>query len=280
MERFPSPEDVEDEVGGLYTQIQALQEALTTVGRENEDLRSSVQTLTRISRSQSVHHNRLSRNVDTSLSEITRLQVEVDDKANIIATLRSAAELSDTLSHDLSRENAVFRLQIEELTSLLEISNGDAAAQKLVAEELQRETERLRHQLEELRETSTRVPTGGGDEELQNLINEDLSRENRQLRSKTRELQEFIAQRQAPTYELNSLKESTRELTHENKRLQRRVRELESESASRDEARNRAEELDRENARLRRELEQTRRRPVRQNTTDVPPPAYEEIGRR
>jgi chromosome segregation ATPase len=271
----PNP-DQEDEVEELHRQIHALKEALLMVDRENEDLRSSVQTMHRISRQQTMSHNRMSRNVDTSSIQIARLQADLQDKDNTLARLRASVRVNE----DLSRENTIFRLQIEELTSRLEVSHGDAAAQKLVAEELLRETGRLGQQLDELRETSSHVPTVTGDEELQNLINEDLSRENRRLRSKVRELQESFVQLRQPGEELDTLKESARALTRDNQRLHRRVRELEGASAAQDELRRRIEELNTENERMRRDLEQTRSRPPRrQNTTDAPPPAYEAISR-
>ncbi|KIK65612.1 hypothetical protein GYMLUDRAFT_39090 [Collybiopsis luxurians FD-317 M1] len=273
----PDQED-EDEVGGLYAQIRALQDALATIGRENEDLRSSVQTLHRVSRQQSMSHNRMSRNVDSGLTEIARLQIELQEKDHVLARLRASLQGTE----DLNRENAMLRVQTEELTARLEVSRDDVAAQTLVSEELSRESERLKRQIDELRESSTQVPSVNGDQELQNLINEDLSRENRRLRNQVRELQESISQLQTPNEELDSLKEATRAMTRENKRLQRRVRELESASIPQDSSRRRLEELNRENERLRRDLEQARRRstaPQRNNSTDLPPPAYEEIAR-
>ncbi|KAJ3906039.1 hypothetical protein F5879DRAFT_684535 [Lentinula edodes] len=262
----------EDEVGSLYAQIRTLQDALTTVSQENEDLRCSVQTLNQLSRHHTVSLNRMSRNVDNGLVEIARLQSELLDKNSVLTRLPASLRLTE----DLSRENTVLRLQIEELTSRLEISHGDVAAQELIAEELTRETERLKQQLDNLREASTHVPSVAGDEELQNLINEDLSRENRQLRNQASELQETLSQLQIPNDELDSLKGITRMLTRENKRLQRRVREMESLSTAQEGMRQQVEQLNRDNERLRRELAQVRR--PRQNTTDVPPPAYEDIG--
>ncbi|KAE9405921.1 hypothetical protein BT96DRAFT_852147 [Gymnopus androsaceus JB14] len=275
-----SSPDEEDEVGGLYAQIRALQDALVTLSRENEDLQSSVQTWTRLSRQQSMSHNRMSRSVDTNLAEITRLQAELQEKDNTISRLRA----SERVIEDLSRENTMFRLQVEELTSRLQVSDGEAMAQKLLADELSRESERLKQQLDGFRESSTHVPTVTGDDELQTLINEDLSRENHRLRNQMRELNNSLSELQAPNDEMVALKESTRALTRENKRLQRRLREMESSNAaasssgSQDEQRRRVGELSRENERLRRDLEQARRRPARQDTTDAPPPAYEEVG--
>ncbi|KAJ4500013.1 hypothetical protein C8R41DRAFT_572090 [Lentinula lateritia] len=262
----------EDEVGSLYAQIRTLQDALTTASHENEDLRSSVQTLNQLSRHHTVSLNRMSFNVDSGLAEIARLESELLDKNSVLTRLPASLRLTE----DLSRENAVLRLQIEELTSRLEISHGDVAAQELIAEELTRETERLKQQLDDLRETSTHVPSVAGDQELQNLINEDLSRENRQLRNQASELQETLSQLQIPNDELDSLKGITRVLTRENKRLQRRVREMESLSTAQEGMRQQVEQLNRDNERLRRDLAQVRR--PHQSTTDVPPPAYEDIG--
>ncbi|KAJ3743384.1 hypothetical protein DFH05DRAFT_1203825 [Lentinula detonsa] len=266
-----SGQDEQDEVGGLYAQIRNLQDTLMTVGQENEDLRSSVQTLMRLSWQHNVSQNHMSRNADSSLVEIARLQAELQEKDKDLTRLRASSRNTE----ELSRENTIFRLQIEELTSRLEVSHGDVAAQKLVAEELTRESERLKQQLDEFREASTHVPSVTGDQELQNLINEDLSRENRRLRNQARELQESLSQLRAPNDELESLKETTRELTRENRRLQRRVREMESSPAAQDGMRRQVEHLSRDNERLRRDLEQARR-PAHQ---DLPPPPYEDIRR-
>ncbi|KAJ3797483.1 hypothetical protein GGU11DRAFT_808975 [Lentinula aff. detonsa] len=266
-----SGQDEQDEVGGLYAQIRNLQDTLMTVGQENEDLRSSVQTLMRLSWQHNVSQNHMSRNADSSLVEIARLQAELQEKDKDLTRLRASSRITE----ELSRENTIFRLQIEELTSRLEVSHGDVAAQKLVAEELTRESERLKQQLDEFRETSTHVPSVTGDQELQNLINEDLSRENRRLRNQARGLQESLSQLRAPNDELESLKETTRELTRENRRLQRRVREMESSPAAQDGMRRQVEHLSRDNERLRRDLEQARRSAHQ----DLPPPSYEDIRR-
>ncbi|KAJ4472158.1 hypothetical protein J3R30DRAFT_1043097 [Lentinula aciculospora] len=270
-----SSPDEEDEVGGLYAQIRALQDALASLDQENEDLRSSVQTLTRLTRQQTLSQNRMSRNVDSSLAEISQLKSELQDKDNALTRLSASLGIAD----ELSRENTIFRLQIEELTSHLEISNGDTAAQKVVSEELTRECEWLKQQLDDLREASTNVPSVTDDQELQNFINEDLSLENNRLRNQARELQEALSQLRAPNDELIYVKETTRALTRENGRLQRRIQEMEGASTAQDGMRRQVEQLSRDNERLRRGLEQTRRRPARQNTTDLPPPAYEDIGR-
>ncbi|KAJ3824803.1 hypothetical protein F5880DRAFT_1557241 [Lentinula raphanica] len=224
-----SSPDEADELGGLYAQIRTLQDTLITVGQENEDLRSSVQTLTRLSRQQTISQNRMSRNVDSNLVELARLRAELQEKDDEISRLRDSSNIVE----ELSRENTVFRLQIEELTSHLELYQGDVAAQKLVAEEAIRESERLREQLHELREASTQVPSVTGDDELQNMINEDLSRENRELRNQARELRESLSQLRTPSDEQESLKETARALTRENRRLQRRVQEMESASSGR-----------------------------------------------
>ncbi|KAJ3790689.1 hypothetical protein GGU10DRAFT_340004 [Lentinula aff. detonsa] len=266
-----SGQDEQDEVGGLYAQIRNLQDTLMTVGQENEDLRSSVQTLMRLSWQHNVSQNHMSRNADSSLVEIARLQAELQEKDKDLTRLRASSRITE----ELSRENTIFRLQIEELTSRLEVSHGDVAAQKLVAEELTRESERLKQQLDEFRETSTHVPSVTGDQELQNLINEDLSRENRRLRNQARGLQESLSQLRAPNDELESLKKTTRELTRENRRLQRRVREMESSPAAQDGVRRQVEHLSRDNERLRRDLEQARRSAHQ----DLPPPSYEDIRR-
>ncbi|KAF5393944.1 hypothetical protein D9757_000311 [Collybiopsis confluens] len=271
-----SSADEEDEIGGLYAQIQALQDALLTLGQENDDLRSSVQTLHRISRQQTHSHNRMSRNVDVGLTEIAQLQVELQEKDSALTRLRASLQVTE----DLSRENTLFRLEIEDLRTQLEISRGEAAAQTLVAEELARESDRLKRQVDEFRETSTQVPSST-DQEVQNLINEDLSRENSRLRSQARELQGAITQLQMPVEEMESLKETTRRLTQANKHLHRRLREMESSASSQDELRRRVEDLNRENERLQRDLHQQRRRSTsnRQNSTDLPPPAYTDIAR-
>ncbi|KAJ3967726.1 hypothetical protein EV361DRAFT_473474 [Lentinula raphanica] len=272
-----SSSDEADELGGLYAQIRTLQDTLITVGQENEDLRSSVQTLTRLSRQQTISQNRMSRNVDGNLVELARLRAQLQEKDDEISRLRDSSNIVE----ELSRENTVFRLQIEELASHLELYQGDVAAQKLVAEEAIRESERLREQLHELREASTQVPSVTGDDELQNMINEDLSRENRELRNQARELRESLSQLRTPSDEQESLKETARALTRENRRLQRRVQEMESASSGRtaqaDEMRRRIEQLSRDNAHLRLQSLQAQRGPARQNTADLPPPSYDDV---
>jgi predicted RNase H-like nuclease (RuvC/YqgF family) len=127
-----------------------------------------------------------------------------------------------------------------------------------------------------MRESTTQLPWSGGDSELQTLINEDLARENARLRTEAREMQENVAQLQEATSGYEEQRRRNVELTRESERLQATIRTTQTNF---DAQRREVEQLSREVDRLKTQLRRNARAPPpRRDTTDMPPPAYDELG--
>ncbi|KAF5369812.1 hypothetical protein D9758_001354 [Tetrapyrgos nigripes] len=262
--------------------ISTLERAATTMRHENDALRSSLKSMSQtLERQKTLNASRRYSSLDNDVAEISRLKAELTSRDSLVSRLRDSLKASE----NLGQENALLRVETERLASQLEVAKADHQVQQILAEEASHECEELRRQVRELRE-STSLPSTGGDEELQMLINEDISRENGRLRNQIKELQDSIAQLQELSTELDARKESERTLVSENRQLKRRLRESEEASSARSTVQARMEELSGENGRLRRELQRAQenaerlaRRPVRQESNDVPPPSYSEVTR-
>ncbi|KAJ6456381.1 MBOAT, membrane-bound O-acyltransferase family-domain-containing protein [Mycena sanguinolenta] len=216
------------------------------------------------------------------------VSLEATTIANLTLSLRIVVEeLLQATTHDpesqkavhevLVKENEALRTLVEELKRTvrdLQSASSDVEMQRIQYEDLVRENERLSECVWEMRESTTQLQWSGGDSELQTLINEDLARENARLRTEAREMQDNVAQLATSGHE--EQRRFNAELAEENERRLGMIQALQTNlEAQRTEVEQLAREVDRLKTQLR--AASARAAPVRGDTTDLPPPAYNEL---
>ncbi|KAK7060205.1 hypothetical protein VNI00_000970 [Paramarasmius palmivorus] len=253
----------------LHAELRRIKDSLSTMRQENEHLHTALEAAQEF---QAQLEEEREESAQAS-ARINYLRKEIHKRDEKMLQLEASCKDNERLG----MENATLQARVHELSTKLQNSTAELEVQKLVHHELREESESLRRQAEEMRE-SMHVPSSGGDEELQMLINEDLARENTRLRRQVQELTESVAQLQSASVELDAQKQIERSLTRENRRLQRRIRDMESGNVeTQTQLRRRVEELTTENQRLRQQASHQTAPRVQEESSDVPPPAYEEI---
>uniref|UniRef100_A0A0W0FKY8 Uncharacterized protein n=1 Tax=Moniliophthora roreri TaxID=221103 RepID=A0A0W0FKY8_MONRR len=252
----------------LHAEIRRIKNELFAMRRENVRLQSALEAIQDIQTNLEEERKRSA----CASAKIEHLRSEIEDRDHTIVQLEASCRAKE----QVELENASLQTRVQELADKLHTCTAELEVQKMIHRELAEESDSLRRQTEELRE-SMHIPSSGGDEELQMLINEDLARANTRLRRQVQELTESVAQLQTASVELDAQKQIERSLARENRRLQRRIRDLEGGSVeTQTQLRRRVEELTGENQRLRQEADQRSARRV-EESSDMPPPAYEEI---
>ncbi|KAJ7781585.1 hypothetical protein B0H16DRAFT_1498965 [Mycena metata] len=226
----------------------------------------------------------------TALANLTSENVSL---RVVIEELQSQAATEDPASQNevnkvLVKENEGLRASMREMKETLEqlqASSTDVEMQRIQYEDLVRENERLHGQVDEMRESTTQLPWSGGDSELQTLINEDLAHENARLRTEAREMQENVAQLQEATSDYAEQRRVNAQLKADAERLEALVQTM---GKSMDRQKREMRQLLNEMERLKMQAQtQTQGRAGRSNgaagpsrrtdSTDVPPPAYNEL---
>ncbi|KAJ7367966.1 hypothetical protein DFH08DRAFT_829924 [Mycena albidolilacea] len=253
---MPPPTAPPDAVAQLTHQVQEMQRLITQLRRSHTEKTTTIANLAQ---------------------ENVSLRVVVDELQAQAASHDS--ESQKVVQEVLVKENEVLRASVQELKETvqhLQAVSSEVEMQRLQYDDLLRENERLHGKLEEMRESTTQLPWSGGDSELQTLINEDLARENARLRTEAREMQENVAQLQEATSGYEEQRRRNVELTRESERLQATIRTTQTNF---DAQRREVEQLSREVDRLKTQLRRNARAPPpRRDTTDMPPPAYDELG--
>ncbi|KAF7355023.1 hypothetical protein MSAN_01417800 [Mycena sanguinolenta] len=246
-----------DTVAQLTRQVQEMQEMITQLRRSHVEKATTIANL--------------SQENGSLRAVVEELQVQ----------LASHDHESQKAVHEvLVKENEALQKLVEELNRTvqdLQLASSNVEMQRIQYEDLVRENERLNECVREMRESTTQLPWSGGDSELQTLINEDLARENARLRTEAREMQENVAQLQEATSGYEEQRRVNAELAEESERRQGMIQALQT---NLDAQRTEVGQLTREVARLKTQLRaaNTRAAPIRGDTMDLPPPAYDELG--
>ncbi|KAK7061435.1 hypothetical protein R3P38DRAFT_2829491 [Favolaschia claudopus] len=223
------------------------------------------------------------------LTTIANLTTENVSLRVVIEELQAQVASHDSESQKavrevLARENEALRGSVQELQGTvqqLQAASSDVEMQRIQYDDLVVENERLNTCITEMRESTTQLPWSGGDSELQTLINEDLARENARLRTEAREMQENVAQLQEATAGLEEQRRANAELVRERQRMEATMRTMQT---NLDVQRRDLGQLSRDLERLRvhphshpQPRHNARAPPARRDTTDLPPPAYNEF---